>query len=218
VETHRQYRSGHPASATDSLARLVAVKAHHTAAPRLLAAGCTATGSPSAAERPDHPILPPPVGASGSWRRGHFGADMTEPGVVLRGNLATFMVGEPDGRLSTGSRAAADIAGAWRPANLVRCERPRRGLAATASATCRSRTCSTAGYRRADRMPAGVGRRRCHGAGRVRRHDCRARWTGGAVTGPPAKRTPIYGPATCPPTSARAPRDLTGSLRPWWWT
>ena len=30
----------------------------------------------------------------------NFGADVTEPGVVLRGNRATFLIGEPDGRLS----------------------------------------------------------------------------------------------------------------------
>ena len=43
----------------------------------------------------------------------NFGADMMEPGVVLRGNRATFVIGEPDGRLSERVTAlTADIADA----------------------------------------------------------------------------------------------------------
>jgi Asp-tRNA(Asn)/Glu-tRNA(Gln) amidotransferase A subunit family amidase len=43
----------------------------------------------------------------------NFGADMLEPGVVLRGNRGTFVIGEPDGRLTDRVRAlAADIADA----------------------------------------------------------------------------------------------------------
>jgi 2-dehydropantoate 2-reductase len=43
----------------------------------------------------------------------NFGADMMEPGVVLRGNRATFVIGEPDGRLSERVAAlTADIADA----------------------------------------------------------------------------------------------------------
>src|SRR5262249_39242506 len=44
---------------------------------------------------------------------GNFGADMTQPGGVLRGHRATFMVGELDGHLSERVPAlAADIAAA----------------------------------------------------------------------------------------------------------
>jgi 2-dehydropantoate 2-reductase len=43
----------------------------------------------------------------------NFGADMLEPGVVLRGNRATFVIGEVDGRLTDRVRSlAADIADA----------------------------------------------------------------------------------------------------------
>ncbi len=43
----------------------------------------------------------------------NFGADALEPGVVLRGNRATFVVGEVNGRVTDRVRAlAADIAGA----------------------------------------------------------------------------------------------------------
>jgi 2-dehydropantoate 2-reductase len=43
----------------------------------------------------------------------NFGADVIEPGVVLRGNRATFVIGEPDGRLTDRVRAlTADIADA----------------------------------------------------------------------------------------------------------
>jgi 2-dehydropantoate 2-reductase len=43
----------------------------------------------------------------------NFGADMLEPGLVLRGNRATFVVGEPDGTITDRVRAlAADLADA----------------------------------------------------------------------------------------------------------
>jgi 2-dehydropantoate 2-reductase len=50
----------------------------------------------------------------------NFGADVLEPGVVLRGNRATFMVGELDGRPSERVAAlAADIADAHATANVL---------------------------------------------------------------------------------------------------
>ena len=50
----------------------------------------------------------------------NFGADVVEPGVVLRGNRATFMVGELDGRPSERVAAlAADIADAQATANVL---------------------------------------------------------------------------------------------------
>ena len=95
---------------------LVAVKAHHTAAAAALLAG-RLHGDGFAVSLQNGlttPILAAAVGPERVVEAVvNFGADMTEPGVVLRGNRATFMVGEPDGRLSGRVRAlAADIAGA----------------------------------------------------------------------------------------------------------
>ena len=95
---------------------LVAVKAHHTAAVAELLAG-RMHGSGFAVSLQNGlttPILAAAVGPERVVEAVvNFGADTTEPGVVLRGNRATFMVGEIDGRLSARARAlAADIAGA----------------------------------------------------------------------------------------------------------
>jgi 2-dehydropantoate 2-reductase len=95
---------------------LVAVKAHHTAAAAALLAG-RLHGHGFAVSLQNGLTTPVLAAAVGPERVVeavvNFGADMTEPGVVLRGNRATFMVGEPDGRLSSRVRAlAADIAGA----------------------------------------------------------------------------------------------------------
>jgi 2-dehydropantoate 2-reductase len=50
----------------------------------------------------------------------NFGADVTEPGVVLRGNRGTFVIGEPDGHLSARVRAlTADIADAEPTGNVL---------------------------------------------------------------------------------------------------
>jgi 2-dehydropantoate 2-reductase len=50
----------------------------------------------------------------------NFGADVTEPGVVLRGNRGTFVIGEPDGHLSDRVRAlTADIADAEPTGNVL---------------------------------------------------------------------------------------------------
>jgi 2-dehydropantoate 2-reductase len=92
---------------------LVAVKAHHTAAAAALLAGRLHGGgfAVSLQNGLTTPILASAVGPDRVVEAVvNFGADVTEPGVVLRGNRATFMVGEPDGRLSERVRAlAADI-------------------------------------------------------------------------------------------------------------
>jgi 2-dehydropantoate 2-reductase len=95
---------------------LVAVKAHHTAAAAALLAGRLAGGAfaVSLQNGLTAPVLASAVGPERVVEAVvNFGADMLEPGVVLRGNRATFCVGEPDGRLSGRVRAlAADLAGA----------------------------------------------------------------------------------------------------------
>jgi 2-dehydropantoate 2-reductase len=95
---------------------LVAVKAHHTAAAAVLLAG-RLSGDGFAVSLQNGLTAPVLAAAVGPERVVeavvNFGADVTEPGVVLRGNRATLMVGELDGRLSARARAlAADIAGA----------------------------------------------------------------------------------------------------------
>lgn len=95
---------------------LVAVKAHHTtAAAALLAGRLSGDGfAVSLQNGLTTRILAAAVGLERVVEAVvNFGADMTEPGVVLRGNRATFMVGELDGRLSARARAlAADVADA----------------------------------------------------------------------------------------------------------
>jgi 2-dehydropantoate 2-reductase len=95
---------------------LVAVKAHHTAAAAALLAGriCGDGFAVSLQNGLTTQILAAAVGPDRVVEAVvNFGADVTEPGVVLRGNRATFMVGEPDGHLSARARAlAADIADA----------------------------------------------------------------------------------------------------------
>src|SRR5262249_56676622 len=115
-------RSGLPAVTPRSLRGwiagpvLVAVKAHHTAAAAALLAGRLhgdafavglqngLTGEVLARAVGPERVVDAVV---------NFGADVLEPGVVLRGNRATFLVGEPDGSLSDRVRAlAADLADA----------------------------------------------------------------------------------------------------------
>src|SRR6266487_880708 len=95
---------------------LVAVKAHHTAAAAALLAGRLHGGAYAVSLQNGltTPILAAAVGPERVVEAVvNFGADMLAPGVVLRGNRATFLVGEPDGRLSARVRAlAADLAGA----------------------------------------------------------------------------------------------------------
>jgi 2-dehydropantoate 2-reductase len=95
---------------------LVAVKAHHTAAAAALLAGRLhgdafavalqngLTGGILAAAVGPKRVVEAVV---------NFGADMLAPGVVLRGNRAALLVGEPDGTLSDRVRSLeADIADA----------------------------------------------------------------------------------------------------------
>jgi 2-dehydropantoate 2-reductase len=95
---------------------LVAVKAHHTPAAAALLAGrlhgdayvvCLQNGLTTG-------ILADAVGPERVVAAVvNFGAEMLDPGVVLRGNRAAFMVGELDGGLSGRVRSlAADIADA----------------------------------------------------------------------------------------------------------
>ena len=95
---------------------LVAVKAHHTQAAAALLAG-RLDGEGFAVSLQNGLTAPVLCAALGSQRVVaavvNFGADVLEPGVVLRGNRATFLVGELDGHLSDRVAAlAADIADA----------------------------------------------------------------------------------------------------------
>ena len=95
---------------------LLAVKSHHTAAamaalaPHLGPSGYVV----SLQNGLNTQVIADAVGADRVVEAFvNFGADMTEPGVVLRGNRATFVIGEPDGRLSDRVAAlTADIADA----------------------------------------------------------------------------------------------------------
>ena len=93
---------------------LVAVKAHHTGTAAALLAGRLhgEAFAVSLQNGLNTPILARAVGPERVVAAViNFGADMVEPGVVRRGNRATFMVGEPDGRLTGRVRAlAADLA------------------------------------------------------------------------------------------------------------
>jgi len=101
---------------------LVAVKAHHTPRVARLLAGRLA-GDAFVASLQNGLNADVLAGAVGPGRVVaacvNFGADVLEPGVVRRGNRATFVIGEPDGTVSDRVRAlAADIADA-RPAENV---------------------------------------------------------------------------------------------------
>jgi 2-dehydropantoate 2-reductase len=102
---------------------LVAVKAHHTAAAAALLAGrlhgdayavCLQNGLTTG-------ILADAVGPERVVAAVvNFGAEMLDPGVVLRGNRASFMVGELDGSPSGRVRSlAADIADATPTRDIV---------------------------------------------------------------------------------------------------
>ena len=66
----------------------------------------------------------------------NFGADVLEPGVVLRGNRATFMIGELDGRPSERVAAlAADIADAEASTDVLRYAWAKEAYGATLFAT-----------------------------------------------------------------------------------
>jgi 2-dehydropantoate 2-reductase len=102
---------------------LLAVKAHHTAAAAAELAGRL---------RGDGHVVSLQNGLNADVLAGrlgadrvveafvNFGADMIEPGVVLRGNRATFVIGEIDGAVTSRVRAlAADIADAAVTGNVL---------------------------------------------------------------------------------------------------
>jgi 2-dehydropantoate 2-reductase len=95
---------------------LLAVKAHHTAAAAGLLAGRLRGGGyvVSLQNGLNAGLLADSLGAGRVVEAFvNFGADVIEPGVVLRGNRATIVVGEIDGSVTDRVRAlAADIAGA----------------------------------------------------------------------------------------------------------
>jgi len=95
---------------------LLAVKAHHTAAAAgLLAGRLRGDGYVVSLQNGlNAGLLADPLGAGRVVEAlVNFGADVIEPGVVLRGNRATIVVGEIDGSITDRVRAlAADIAGA----------------------------------------------------------------------------------------------------------
>ncbi|HEY1618383.1 MAG TPA: amidase family protein [Streptosporangiaceae bacterium] len=95
---------------------LLAVKAHHTAAAVAALAGRLRGNAfvVSLQNGLNAPVIAAAVGAGRVVEAFvNFGADVTEPGVVLRGNRATFVVGELDGTMSGRVTAlAADIADA----------------------------------------------------------------------------------------------------------
>ncbi len=102
---------------------LVAVKAHHTAAAAASLAG-RLDGSGyvvSLQNGLNTRALADAVGASRVVEACvNFGADVTSPGVVLRGNRATFVVGETDGTITDRVTAlAADLADAEVTGNVL---------------------------------------------------------------------------------------------------
>jgi 2-dehydropantoate 2-reductase len=102
---------------------LVAVKAHHTAAAAGLLAGRLAAAGfvVSLQNGLNEGVL---AGAVGGQRvveaMVNFAAEVRRPGVIRRGNRATFVIGEPDGRITDRVRAlAADIDGAEVTGNVL---------------------------------------------------------------------------------------------------
>ncbi len=95
---------------------LLAVKAHHTAAAAAVLAGRLHDGAHvvSLQNGLNFGVLADAVGAGRVVEAFvNFGADVLEPGVILRGNRGTFVIGELDGRRTDRVLAlAADIADA----------------------------------------------------------------------------------------------------------
>src|SRR5215472_1295416 len=102
---------------------LIAVKAHHTAAAAAAVAGRLGPSGYvlSMQNGLNTAVLADAVGAGKVVEACvNFGADMIEPGLVLRGNRATFVVGETDGTISDRiTSLAADIADAQVTANVL---------------------------------------------------------------------------------------------------
>ncbi len=102
---------------------LLAVKAHHTAAAASLLAGRLRGDGyvVSLQNGLNAGVLTDSLGAGRVVEAFvNFGADVIEPGVVLRGNRATFVVGEIDGSITDRVRSlAADIADAAVTGNVL---------------------------------------------------------------------------------------------------
>ncbi|HEX8008231.1 MAG TPA: amidase family protein [Trebonia sp.] len=102
---------------------LVAVKAHHTAAAAASLAGRLRDDAcvVSLQNGLNAEVLASAVGKARVVEAFvNFGADVLEPGVVLRGNRATFMIGELDGSITDRVRSlAADIADAEVTGNIL---------------------------------------------------------------------------------------------------
>ena len=118
---------------------LVAVKAHHTAAAAALLAG-RLRGDAFAVGLQNGLTGAVLAGAVGPERVVeavvNFGADTLAPGVVLRGNRATFLVGEPDGTLSDRVRSlAADIADATATPDILGYKWAKQAIGALLAAT-----------------------------------------------------------------------------------
>lgn len=102
---------------------LIAVKAHHTAAAAAAVAGRLGRSGYvlSLQNGLNTAALADAVGPGKVMQACvNFGADVIEPGLVLRGNRATFVVGEIDGTISSRvTSLAADIADAEVTANVL---------------------------------------------------------------------------------------------------
>jgi 2-dehydropantoate 2-reductase len=102
---------------------LIAVKAHHTADAAATLAGRLRDGgyAVSLQNGLNSAVLCEALGADRVVEACvNFGADAIEPGVIMRGNLATLMVGELDGSITERVRSlAADIAGAQVTSNIL---------------------------------------------------------------------------------------------------
>ena len=118
---------------------LLAVKAHHTEAAAAVLAGRLHDGGfvVSLQNGLTADVLAGVVGPDRVVEAVvNFGADVLEPGVVLRGNRATFMIGELDGRPSERVAAlAADIADAEASTDVLRYAWAKEAYGATLFAT-----------------------------------------------------------------------------------
>jgi 2-dehydropantoate 2-reductase len=118
---------------------LLAVKAHHTEAAAAVLAGrlCGDGFVVSLQNGLTADVLASAVGPDRVVEAVvNFGADVLEPGVVLRGNRATFMIGELDGRPSERVAAlAADIADAEATTDVLRYAWAKEAYGATLFAT-----------------------------------------------------------------------------------
>ena len=137
---------------------LVAVKAHHTAAAAASLAGRLRGDGyvVSLQNGLNATILADAVGPERVVAACvNFGADVLEPGVVLRGNRATFLIGELDGSLSDRVRSlAADIADAQATEHVLGYIWAKEAYGAMLVAHRRQRPADRRGARRSGLRPA----------------------------------------------------------------